>query len=354
MSYPINNNRYHRVSQGILTPKLPGLGLYAYNSTTIWELTMRSISLTPIKMNKASPWLFFLTHHRNAVMKLLLFKVLALASVAVSFVINPRDAVVPMIQSPILEQQRQHHCHRCLHSDRWISTSFQLQQRRRQTTSTTTTTSLNLLLQVPDAFFSVTFPVLGILLSISKNFARVRMEERAWEQRLEEGREELLRRDPSLTELDLRRREAAQEWSAYGVPRMQEEEAAVAAQRRRQQQEEEQEQYGSSRRRSSSRVGVLDRDDEEEEYAASRNQKKQDHRMTDEEIEAFELEYGVAYDPYYDDPYTIDELPSDEKCEIDKLYGDRIYPNGEIFYKDAKTGLFYRQGSKPRNLSFFG
>lgn len=165
------------------------------------------------------------------------------------------------------------------------------------------------------------------------------MEERAWEQRLDEGREELLRRDPSLTELDLRRREAAQEWSAYGVPRMEEE-----ATRRRER--ELLENGGRSRRH---RVGVLDREDDDN-PAVSR---KQDHRMTDSEIENFELEYGVAYDPYYDDPYTIDELP-EGKCEIDKLYGDRVYTNGEIFYKDAKTGLFYRQGSKPRNLSFFG
>jgi hypothetical protein len=244
-----------------------------------------------------------------------------LANAAASFVIHPQK-VTATIPSQIEDQR-----HRSVNpssSDRTGSSS--LQQRHRLT-------SLNMLLEVPDAFFTVTFPMLGILLSISKNFARVRMEERAWEQRLEDGREELLRRDPSLTELDLRRREAAQEWSAYGVPRMEEEAA------RRQ----EHEQYGRSRRR----VDVLDREDDD----VSRT--KQEYRMTDADIEAFEMEYGVAYDPYYDDPYTVDELP-EGKCEIDKLYGDRIYANGEIFYKDAKTGLFYRQGSKPRNLSFFG
>ena len=71
------------------------------------------------------------------------------------------------------------------------------------------TQSLNLLVDVPDQFFTFTFPVLGILLSFAKNYARVRMEEAAWEQRLEEGREEMLRKDPTLTEIDLRRQEAA-------------------------------------------------------------------------------------------------------------------------------------------------
>jgi hypothetical protein len=178
---------------------------------------------------------------------------------------------------------------------------------------------LQLLLDVPDNFFAVTFFGLGLLLSISKNFARVRMEERAWEQRLEEARIERLRQDPTLTELDLRRKEAAVEWSAYGTPRLEEE-----------------------RRR---RVQVMDRYEEE----SSRREGK----MSQEEIEAFEFEYGVEYDPYYDDPYTEEDLPVG-KFSVDKLYGDRVYENGEIFYKDAQSGLFYRQGCKPRNLSFWG
>lgn len=223
-----------------------------------------------------------------------------------------------------------------------------LLKKQRGTSASVTTSSLYLLLDVPDDFFTITFPVLGILLSISKNFARIRMEERAWEQRLEEGRSEYLLRHPSLTELDLRRKEAAQEWSAYGVPRREQEQREAAARRV----DEAKEWQRDSR----NRVSVLDRDEDDDNVRAdvnSRRIRKEDYCMTEEEIELFEQEYGVVYDPYYDDPYTVDELP-DGKCEIDKLYGDRIYPNGEIFYKDGKTGLFYRQGSKPRNLSFFG
>jgi hypothetical protein len=177
------------------------------------------------------------------------------------------------------------------------------------------------------------------------------MEERAWEQRLEEGREEYLSRHPLVTEYDLRKKEAAQEWSAYGVPRQQE---LAAAQRYQNDVRRDRD----DRRRSS--VSVLDRDNDSNEYEdpidgtkQAQRVRKEDYCMTDEEIEIFEYENGVIYDPYYDDPYYVEELP-EGKYEVDKIYGDRIYPNGEIFYKDSKTGLYYRQGSKPRNLSFFG
>lgn len=201
----------------------------------------------------------------------------------------------------------------------------------------TDTTSLNLLLDVPDYFFTFSFPILGIMLQVSKNFGRLRMEERAWELRVEEARERRLEEDPTLTEIELRRKEAAMEWSAYGKPRMDEEE-------RRQQQEM---MYESRRR---NRVQVMDREQEEED---DDDMEYRSHRMSDKEIELFEMEYSVDYDPYYDDPYTEEELPDDITYNVDRKYGDRIYDNGEIFYKDKESGLFYRQGAKPRMLSFW-
>lgn len=190
-------------------------------------------------------------------------------------------------------------------------------------------TRLNVLVDVPDNFFAFTFPVLGIMLSISKSFGRLRMEERAWEQRLEEAREKRLREDPTLTEIELRRKEAALEWSAYDKPTKQNDRTEQELGRVRQ------------------RVKVMDR--EEENVAETRNQ----HRMSDEEISLFEMEYGIEYDPYYDDPYSEDELPDDIPFNVDRRYGDRIYENGEIFYKDKESGLFFRQGAKPRSLSFW-
>jgi hypothetical protein len=180
-------------------------------------------------------------------------------------------------------------------------------------------TSLNALLEVPEYFFTLTFPMLGILLSVSKGFARLRLEESAWEQRLEEAREKRLREDPTLTELELRSKEASLEWSAYGKPRKQEAEREKAM-------------------RDGNNEGSFSRGDK---------------AMDDDEINQFETEYGIEYDPYYDDPYAEDELPDDVKFRLDKKYGDRIYENGEIFYKDKSSGMFYRQGAKPRNLSFW-
>ena len=189
-------------------------------------------------------------------------------------------------------------------------------------------TSLSLLVDVPDYFFTFTFPILGIILSVSKNFGRLRMEERAWEQRVEEARTKRLKEDPTLTEIELRRKEAALEWSAYGKPRMDEERAE------------------REMRESRPRVRVMDREEEED-------LEDREYRMSDEEINMFEVEYGVEYDPYYDDPYSEDELPADIKFNVDKKHGDRIYDNGEIFFKDKESGLYYRQGAKPRNLSFW-
>ena len=198
-------------------------------------------------------------------------------------------------------------------------------------------TSLSLLLDVPDYFFTFTFPILGIMLSISKNFGRLRMEERAWEQRVEEARQKRLREDPTLTEIELRRKEASLEWSAYGKPRMEEERA---------------ERQRGERENSRSRVKVMDRDDEYDDDVDEMDPRE--YRMNDDEIAMFEAEYGIEYDPYYDDPYSEEELPDDIPYNVDKKHGDRIYNNGEIFFKDKESGLFYRQGARPRNLSFWG
>jgi hypothetical protein len=216
-------------------------------------------------------------------------------------------------------------------------------------TSTTTTTRLYALLEVPNSFFTITFPMLGILLGWSRGFGRIRMEERAWDMRLEESRAQRLREDPALTEIELRRKEAALEWSAYGKPRMEEE----RAEKERQERLKELGDSGVSSRRRGVQVLDKDLDDEMDSSSSSRRNSNSAYRMTDDEIRMFESEHGIDYDPYYDDPYSEGELPDDVKFQVDKKYGDRIYENGEVFYKDKTTGMFYRQGAKPRNLSFF-
>jgi hypothetical protein len=209
-----------------------------------------------------------------------------------------------------------------------------LQSNRRVPAFGREATQLHLLVEVPDGFFTFTFPVLGIMLSISKSFGRRRMEERAWEQRLDEARDKRLLEDPTLTEIELRRNEAALEWSAYGKP---EESSSLERERK----------YGGKR------VRVMERDEDDASEEERGRRTPDAYRMTDEEIDLFEAEYGIGYDPYYDDPYTEDELPDDTPFSIDRRYGDRIYESGEIFYKDKESGLFYRQGAKPRSLSFW-
>jgi hypothetical protein len=251
---------------------------------------------------------------------------------ATSFTTQGPPGVVWGSQKPGIEQSK-------------LQPHAQLLSVRSQQQQQKSTTALSLLLDVPDGFFTVTFPMLGFLLALSKNFVRVRMEENAWEQRLDEGRLERLRTDPTLTELDLRRKEASMEWSAYGKPRMEEE----RVEKDRRQETSDATMKDTGRRR---RVKVMDRDEEEEEDDEDEIDPRE-YRMTDDEIETFEREYGVEYDPYFDDPYAEDELPED-KFQLDKLYGDRIYESGEIFYKDKETGLYYRQGAKPRNVNFWG
>lgn len=184
------------------------------------------------------------------------------------------------------------------------------------------------LFDVPDGFFTLTFPMLGIMLQISLQINRARLEERAFDLRLKEARERKMELDPSLTESELIRQEAAQDVSYYGPD-------AIA--RRKQGNTEE------SSARGPQRVTVLERDGREE---------GRRYTLSDEEIDEIEA-MGVEYDPYYDDPYTEEELPDDEDYRLDKRYGDRTYDNGEVFYKDADSGLFYRQGAKPRSKSFW-
>ena len=74
--------------------------------------------------------------------------------------------------------------------------------------------------------------------------------------------------------------------------------------------------------------------------------------MSSSEISAFESQYNIPYDPYYDEPYLESQLPTG-KYKVDKSYGDRRYENGEIFYKEEGTGYYYRMGSRPRQKKFW-
>mmetsp|Transcript_12692 Transcript_12692/g.18663 ORF Transcript_12692/g.18663 Transcript_12692/m.18663 type:complete len:246 (-) Transcript_12692:147-884(-) len=194
------------------------------------------------------------------------------------------------------------------------------------------TTELSLvggtILDVPDNFFTITFPMLAVMLQITKEVNRARLEERAFDLRLKEQRERKLAADPTLTESELIRQDAAKDFSYYGpdaVGRKEENNEVVAS------------------RRSRARVTLLERPEDEP---------GRQFTLSEEEITELES-LGLEYDPYYDDPYTEEELPEDVPYRKNGRFGDRIYDNGEIFYRDSTNGLYYRQGSKPRSQSFW-
>eukprot|EP00581_Thalassiosira_minuscula_P007706 CAMPEP_0183710152 /NCGR_PEP_ID=MMETSP0737-20130205/5975_1 /TAXON_ID=385413 /ORGANISM="Thalassiosira miniscula, Strain CCMP1093" /LENGTH=266 /DNA_ID=CAMNT_0025938375 /DNA_START=96 /DNA_END=896 /DNA_ORIENTATION=- len=206
------------------------------------------------------------------------------------------------------------------------------QIKNRAPSSTTTTTLYNgVIIDVPDNFFTFTFFSIGLFYSLGKAYNRYLLEEVAFEQRKLEARERRLEADPTLSELDLRREESGEWKSVYGRKFRGEGETL------------EGEADGSSRR--GRRTAVLDRDEDDD-------MEDDFDGMSDEEIDEFESRYGVEYDPYYDEPYEESELPVG-KYKEDKSYGDRRYDNGEVFYKDENSGLFYRQGSRPRQKKFW-
>lgn len=196
----------------------------------------------------------------------------------------------------------------------------------------TSSTAINngIIIDVDDNFFTVAFFSIGLFYSLGKAYNRYLLEEVAFEQRRLEARERRLEEDPTLSELDLRREETASWPSVYGRKYRGEGETTAA-------------EGGRESKWRRSRVSVMDREDEDGD---------DDFGMTDEQITEFESKYGVEYDPYYDEPYEESELPVG-KYKEDKSYGDRRYENGEVFYKDDATGLFYRQGSRPRQKKFW-
>lgn len=198
-----------------------------------------------------------------------------------------------------------------------------------QTSSTVLNTGI--IIDVDDNFFTVAFFSIGLFYSLGKAYNRYLLEEVAFEQRRLEARERRLEEDPTLSELDLRRKELSSMPSVYGRYFRGEGETTAS-------------EGGSDSKRRKSRVSVMDREDDDGD--------DDDYGMTDEQISEFESKYSVEYDPYYDEPYEESELPVG-KYKEDKSYGDRRYENGEVFYKDDATGLFYRQGSRPRQKKFW-
>ena len=227
--------------------------------------------------------------------------------------------------------------------------NHKLQQQQQQSKQSTTQLNYGVIVPVPDDFFTIAGISLGFAYTITRSWNRVVVENVAWENRLEDERMRKLDEEEdrmgvegvsAMTELDLRRIDAEASQSSYGPDAME---------RRRR---------DRNRRRRTLTLGADD--DEYDEYDddrsrnSSRRSDERSYSMTDEQINDFEEKYGVAYDPYYDEPYTEDELPDDISFTEDKVYGDRRYQNGEIFYRDENNkNLYWRQGGRPRLKQFW-
>lgn len=214
---------------------------------------------------------------------------------------------------------------------------------------TSTTLYFGVLVPVPDDFFTISGVTLGVAYTLTRSINRVLVENIAWERRLEDTRLiELELQDEALrdgtfgveddveifTELDLRKRDAALSKSAYGP--------GSSGDR-----------FQKERRRNRGRTKVMDREDEDF-NGDDPTPQETSSKMTEDEIRAFEKEWSVKYDPYYDEPYTRDELPEDSPYVDDKFYGDRRYKNGEIFYRDENNpDLYWRSGGRPRLKQFW-
>lgn len=218
----------------------------------------------------------------------------------------------------------------------------------RTTKSKTTSTTLHngIILDVDDNFFTYTFFSIGLFYSLGKAYNRYLLEEIAFEQRKLEARERILESDPTMDELTLRRMESAKWLSVYG--RKYRGRGETTASGRSGGGDEDERGEGVGRRRKRSRVATIDNEDDED----YEDDDDAPTTMSSDEINAFESQYNIPYDPYYDEPYSESQLPSG-KYKVDKSYGDRRYENGEIFYKEEGTGLYYRMGSRPRQKKFW-
>lgn len=156
-------------------------------------------------------------------------------------------------------------------------------------------------------FSAITALGIGVIGSIGNAINRNSRINLAWEERVREAQVEKKRDDPNDTrnELDLRAEVAEMSPSMYGQEAME--------------------------------MRRLRRDNGDD---------YDDDDLSEEEIQEFEEKYKIKYDPYYDQGYYEDELPTDIEFDIDNYSGDRSYKDGQYFF--FNDGMYYRMGALPR------
>jgi len=221
-----------------------------------------------------------------------------------------------------------------------------------------------------DHQFAISWPTLYLMNGLMTRYRRDQTENEAWEERLKDTRNQVLELDPTMTALELKRQEVENSWSVYGNQKY---EAKQQQLLQKQQQQQQRQQRQQSR---SKKVSVMNNNDEEEEgddhtiqyqrpdrSTSSSSSKgkytygEREYHLSDDEIDELQDVYGVQYDPYYDDPYTLEELPDapndfwgKPKYHHTNFHGTRFYfETGETFYCNKKNMLWYRSGSRPHS-----
>ena len=149
------------------------------------------------------------------------------------------------------------------------------------------------IIDVDDNFFTGAFFGIGLLYSLGKAYNRYLLEEVAFERRKAEARERRLEEDPASDELELRREESAG-WPSVYARKFRGEGETIGEGGRGGGFDAA---GGTKGKRGSPRVAVADRDDDGDDDDDDDDEAK--YGLSDEEIEDFESQTGVEYDPYY-------------------------------------------------------
>jgi hypothetical protein len=165
---------------------------------------------------------------------------------------------------------------------------------------------------------------LGLAWVILPYFVRVASAERAWEERLMEAR----KKRAQETGIELSNVEFYQQ-SVSTYPSM----------------------YGPDGTLERKRKAALRKKDEIEGPMRGEEEEEEDLAASVQERMAFEKEFGLEYDPDYDDPLLEEQLPKDLKFIKLSVYGDRMYEDGRVYFKDGD--VYFRRGAKPRLRSFW-
>lgn len=157
---------------------------------------------------------------------------------------------------------------------------------------------------------------LGLAWAIIPSWVRIASAERAWEERLAKARQK--REEESgekMSNIEFYQKSVSTYPTMYGPDGTLERKRRAALKKKRKDENLDMEEY----------------------------KEEEDTTVVAEERLAFEKEFGLEYDPDYDEPLLEEELPTDLKFVKLSAYGDRMYEDGRVFFKDGD--VYFRRGA---------